>query len=179
MNDGENKERYSQKITYPPDFSMQNINICEFVRPYTMTGPERVNALIEGIRYVVANDIKGALVECGIWKGGSVMAMALTLKELGDDSREIYLYDTFSGMSAPTDFDVSIDGTKAQKKFSETKISEDASSWCFSTMEEVKENVFSTGYPEENFHFIRGKVENTIPKNIPREIALLRLDTDW
>ena len=28
-------------------------------------------------------------------------------------------------------------------------------------------------------NFVRGKVEDTIPKNMPEKIALLRLDTDW
>jgi hypothetical protein len=46
-------------------------------------------------------------------------------------------------------------------------------------LDEVRGNVFSTGYPKDKIHFIEGKVENTIPLNMPRKIALLRLDTDW
>ena len=171
--------RYQKRMAYPSDFSEQNVRICNAVRPYTMTRPVKVNALIEAARYVVANRIDGAMVECGVWKGGSTMALALTLKEMGNDNRELYLYDTFSGMSAPSDIDISIHGDSAREKFSKTKISEDASEWSLSPLEEVKENVFSTGYPKEKFHFIKGKVEDTIPGNIPREIALLRLDTDW
>jgi hypothetical protein len=127
----------------------------------------------------VNNGIDGAMVECGVWKGGSSMAMALTLKNLGSENRDLYLYDTFSGMSAPTDVDVSFRGTKAHETFSDTKISEDASDWYLSPLEEVKRNVFSTGYKKEKIHFIEGKVEATIPKSIPKKIALLRLDTDW
>lgn len=168
-----------EKTTYPKDFNGQNTNICDAVQHYTMTSPERVNALIEAVRYIVANKIDGSFVECGVWKGGSTMAMALALKELGNDSRDIYLYDTFSGMTEPADFDVSIHGAKAREQFFETKISENASDWCLSPIEEVKENVFNTGYPVEKFHFIEGKVEDTIPKHLPGDIALLRLDTDW
>lgn len=168
-----------EKLTYPPDFSEQNTGICDSVRPYTLTSPERVNTLIEAVKYIVANRIDGSFVECGVWKGGSAMAMALILKELGDDSRDIYLYDTFSGMSAPADVDISLHGDKAHEKFCETKISVNASDWCLAPLEEVKENVFNTGYPREKLHFIQGKVENTIPKNLPERIALLRLDTDW
>ena len=167
------------KLNYPPDFSNKNVLICNSVMQYTMTSPERVNALIEAVRYIVTNKIDGAMVECGVWKGGSTMAMALALKEMGDETRDIYLYDTFSGMSTPTDVDISIYGTNAQSKFSKTKISDDASDWCLSSLEEVKKNVMSTGYPEQKLHFIKGKVENTIPGKIPKEIALLRLDTDW
>lgn len=166
-------------VTYPPDFSDANKEICDAVKPYTMTTPERVNALIDAVRYIVANKINGALVECGVWKGGSTMAMMLTLEKLMDESRDLYLYDTFSGMNAPSDADVSIGGEKAHEKFYKTQISVDASSWCLSSLDEVKENVFSTGYPKDKIHFIEGKVENTIPLNMPRKIALLRLDTDW
>jgi len=169
----------SQEPTYPPDFSKSNIQICDLVVPFTLTSPERVNALIEAVRYIVANRIEGALVECGVWKGGSTMAIALTLKELGDETRELYLYDTFSGMSVPTDVDISIYGSVAQDKFSQIRNSEDSSDWCLCPLKEVRENVFSTSYPKKKFHFVKGKVENTIPETIPEKIALLRLDTDW
>jgi len=165
--------------SYPPDFSKQNIEICDIVKPNTMTNPERVNALIDAVHYIVKNNIEGAMVECGVWKGGSSMAMAMTLKNLGYDNRDLYLYDTFSGMTAPSDLDISFRGTAAHHQFSKAKTSEDASDWCLSPLEEVKENMFSTGYNKERIHFIKGKVEDTIPKNIPTEIAILRLDTDW
>jgi hypothetical protein len=128
---------------------------------------------------VVKNDLDGAFVECGVWKGGSSMAMALTLNKLGAEKRDIYLYDTFSGMSVPGDVDISIRGEAARQTFSETRTSDGGSDWCLSPLEEVKQNLFSTGYEQEKFHFIKGKVEETIPESIPKEIALLRLDTDW
>lgn len=175
--------RYQQKCPvkplYPCDFSEQNIEICEIVKPYTLTSPERLNALIDAVKYVVKNRIDGAMVECGVWKGGSTMAMALTLKLLGAENRDLYLYDTFSGMSAPSDADISIHGHHAHEKFCRARISENASAWCLSPLDEVKENMFSTGYQKERIHFIKGKVEDTIPKDVPKEIALLRLDTDW
>ena len=173
------KKTDSVASDYPPDFSELSIEICNIVKPYTMTSPERVNALINAVQYVVKHEIAGAMVECGVWKGGSSMAMALTLKKLGSENRDLYLYDTFSGMSTPSDVDISIRGAKAHDKFSKTKISEDASDWCLCPLEAVKETVFSTGYKKEKFHFIEGKVEDTIPKTTPKKIALLRLDTDW
>jgi hypothetical protein len=35
------------------------------------------------------------------------------------------------------------------------------------------------GYPRGQTFFVRGPVEETIPRTIPERIALLRLDTDW
>lgn len=174
--------RYNKQkpnLSYPPDFSTDIIEICEIVKPYTMTSPERVNALINAVQYVEKRGIEGAFVECGVWKGGSSMAMAHALIRMKAQTRDLYLYDTFSGMSTPTDVDISFKGVPAQQKFSKTKISDDTSSWCLSAIEEVKQNLFRTGYDKEKIHFIKGKVEETIPKTIPREIAILRLDTDW
>ena len=165
--------------TYPPDFSEQHQRICDTVAPFTMTSPERVQALINAVQYVVANNIEGAMVECGVWRGGSAMAMALTLSDLGIQDRDLYLYDTFSGMSAPSDLDVSIRGVTAHEKFTKTKLSDNSSNWCLSPSHEVKENVLSTGYPEARLHLVKGKVEDTIPGTVPKQIALLRLDTDW
>jgi hypothetical protein len=82
-------------------------------------------------------------------------------------------------MVAPSDVDVSFAGEVAQEIFQKTKISDDVSDWCYSPIDEVRKNVFNTGYPEEKIHFIKGKVEDTIPRDIPKKIALLRLDTDW
>jgi len=156
------------------DFDQLKIRIFNSVRSYTITSPERISALIEATKYIVKEKIGGAFVECGVWRGGSVMAMALTLKEMGE-VRELYLYDTFSGMSAPSD----VDGEAAQKRFSKDMISQNSSKWFLSPMEEVEENISATGYPIDKCHFIKGKVEDTIPEIVPQEIALLRLDTDF
>ncbi len=166
-------------LSLPPDFEKINRDIITSVQPFTMTSPERVNSLIEAVKYVVKNKIDGAFVECGVWKGGSAMAMTLTLKSLGESSRELFLYDTFSGMVAPTEVDVSLNGETAKKHFCGTKTLEDASTWCFSSLTEVKQNIATTGYPLQKINFIEGKVEETIPQHIPKKIALLRLDTDW
>jgi O-methyltransferase len=53
------------------------------------------------------------------------------------------------------------------------------SSWMEASIEDVKQNMLSTGYPTEQLHFIKGDVQETIPATVPDRIALLRLDTDW
>ena len=164
---------------YPSDFSLNNINIYESVKNCTMSGPHRVNALIDAVNYLENNCIAGSIVECGVWRGGSIMAAAITLKKREKIERDFYLYDTFTGMTKPSNLDIGYNGESAKKIFSQTKTSKDTSDWCFSSLTEVRKNVFSTGYPKNKFHFIKGKVEDTIPKKVPKEIALLRIDTDW
>lgn len=147
------------------------------VRQFTMTSNERLLALIEAVRFLTRNGIAGAIAECGVWKGGSMMAAALTLISQGDTSRELYLYDTYEGMSEPTEHDRSYDGVSAQRQLSETPKGQGV--WCYSSLEEVKRNIASTGYPSDKIHFIKGRVEDTIPGQNPPELAILRLDTDW
>jgi len=174
------KPRTREDEILPPDFDDATVRIYDAVKNYTSTSPERVAALVDAVRFVVKNNIEGAMVECGVWLGGSTMAIALALKECGDESREIFLYDTFAGMPAPTEADVSISGDSAEHKFNRQKTSEESSAWCLSTLDQTRENVLSTGYPGEKLHFVEGMVEETIPATIPSGgIALLRLDTDW
>ncbi len=144
-----------------------------------MTGAERIFALVKAVEYIVEAGIPGDFVECGVWRGGSTMAMALSLLELKDSERTLHLYDTFAGMNAPTEVDVSLQGEPAEVEFQRTKTSDDTSTWCYSSLESVTRNVLGTGYPSNKVRFIEGKVEETIPAHIPEQIALLRLDTDW
>jgi hypothetical protein len=167
-------------VKYPQDFTEDNITIIQSVEEYTMTTIERVNALIDSVKYLSHHNIEGAFVECGVWKGGSVIAMVKTLNLFNDQSREIYLYDTFSGMPEPSDQDIEIKtGKSVKSRYFKLSSSNGSSTWCYSPLEEVKQNVFNTEYPEHLFKFVVGKVEDTIPKIIPERIALLRLDTDW
>jgi hypothetical protein len=163
--------------SFPADFDQADIELCRRVGPYTMTTPARLYALIRAVEYVAARDLPGAVVECGVWRGGSMMAVALTLLRLGKTDRELYLYDTFSGMTAPTDEDTKKSGERAADLLAEE--GEDSDIWAIASLDEVREAVLSVGYPEERIHFVQGPVEERLPEHAPAEIALLRLDTDW
>jgi O-methyltransferase len=163
--------------SFPGDFEQPDIEICRRVAPYTMTTPPRVYALMRGVEYVVARGLSGAFVECGVWRGGSMMAAALTLLRLGKTDRDLYLFDTFAGMTAPTAEDVKYSGESAADLLAGASRASDL--WAVASLEDVREAVLGVGYPEERIHFIEGPVEETLPANAPDEIALLRLDTDW
>lgn len=164
---------------FPPDLDREATEIIRAVRPYTMTSIERIFALIEATRYIVRADVPGSIVECGVWRGGSMMAVAHTLKQLGKEDRDLYLFDTYEGMTRPSEIDIDYKGEVAVKTFMQKKRSEESSSWCYASIEEVKRNLYSTGYNHERMRFVKGRVEETIPGSAPERIALLRLDTDW
>jgi|JI8StandDraft_1071087.scaffolds.fasta_scaffold03834_6 O-methyltransferase len=152
-----------------------DIKVC---KPFTMTSMERLLVLDEAADYITRQGIEGVIVECGVWRGGSSMMMAKTLMNRGDQAREMYLYDTYEGMSEPTAEDVSLHGSVAEKKYNST-IKDGHSDWCFASLEDVTKNMQSTGYDMTKVRFVKGKVEDTIPTTIPEKIAVLRLDTDW
>ena len=163
----------------PPDFSPADAALFRSVAPYTMTSPERVFAAASAACYVAAANVPGAIVECGVWRGGSTQAAARTLIASGDTGRDLYLFDTFEGMPAPTAEDEDVFGRPAKPVFDRTRTGADRSAWCVADVEDVAANLARTGYDMNRVHLVKGKVEETLPDAAPERIALLRLDTDW
>jgi O-methyltransferase len=147
------------------------------VKSRTMTSIERIDALRASVEYIQANSISGDIVECGVWRGGSMMAVALTLLRLGE-IRRLWLYDTFSSMTLPGSEDMDFQG-RAAKDLMALEDPECSKIWAKSSLAEVQAALNETGYPAEQIQFVAGPVENTIPHQAPESIALLRLDTDW
>jgi hypothetical protein len=143
-----------------------------------MTSPERIASLCQAVDYITNCNISGDFVECGVWKGGSVMATALTLLRQGSSERKIYLFDTFEGMSPPQEVDrAAQSGRSAAEMMANSRRTEGV--WAYSPLEEVRKNISALGYPTDRIIFVKGRVEQTLPEYAPKEIALLRLDTDW
>ena len=165
---------------YPPhDFDYEARATFEAVKHYTMTSPERVYALCNAVRYVVENGIPGSIVECGVWRGGSAMAAARTLLEVGERSRELVLFDTFDGMVAPGKEDLRYDDASALDLLTSEDPRRQRSLWAKVSFDEVRRAMSSVGYPEDRIHYVKGPVEESLPHYAPESIAILRLDTDW
>jgi hypothetical protein len=162
-----------------PDLTARDWEIIDRVRPFTMLSPARLFAFMDATRHVARAGIPGSIVECGVWKGGAVMSSLLAMADLGRCERDYYLYDTFEGMPKPGDEDQKFDGGRIAAEFAARRVGESGSTWCRGEFDEVRRNILSTGYPADKIHFIRGKVEDSIPATLPGKIAVLRLDTDW
>ncbi len=155
-------------------------DLFKYVQSNTLSGIERVAALRQAVEYIVRSDIPGDVVECGVWKGGSMMAIARTLLDKKSVSRRLYLFDTFSGMSDPTEIDKNLRGETASQLLDATSDDKhSANVWAIAPLEAVKRSMQDTGYDEDRIVYVRGRVEDTIPAQAPAKIALLRLDTDW
>ncbi len=160
-----------------PELSAFDRETLVLVRPYTMTSQERVQALILATRHIARRRIPGAIVECGVWRGGSMLAVARTLADAGDVARDLYLFDTYSGMPAPGPEDVRAhDGAAAATLLEDAR---EEQTRAYASLESVKATMARSPYDPARVHYVVGKVEETIPAAAPEAIALLRLDTDW
>lgn len=171
------------------DESMRSI--IRKVEPYTLTPNERVASLGTAVDYIIDQDIPGAFVECGLWRGGSLMSILLRLHQRGITDRDIYGFDTFAGMTEATPEDVDFHdrpvGSRVWERVNAlslatinglAKITKSNVAVGVSR-DEVFALLATTGYPTERIHLVEGPVEDTVPANAPETIALLRLDTDF
>lgn len=146
----------------------------EVVRPYTMTSIERVKCLYDCLEKIRINNIKGDFVECGVWKGGNVLGILRYLEYHNMTENNVWLYDTFNGMTMPDDNDVDLHGQRAEDIFGEVL--------CMNSLEEVQSVIDNnTKYPKDKIKYVVGDICKTLlnKDNVPEKIALLRLDTDW
>jgi hypothetical protein len=163
--------------TYYDDTMRRTVSTA---RARTMTGPRKLEALIEATRYIVHHQIPGEIVECGVWRGGSMQAVALTLLDAGDDSRELHLFDTFEGMPPPTEEDTRTEyGESKSAEEMLAQSAKDSHLWAVAGLDDVRLGMAETGYPADKIHYHPGLVEDTTPGEAPETIAILRLDTDW
>jgi O-methyltransferase len=134
-------------------------------------------ALCDAIRHLERREVPGAILECGVWRGGSMLAAALCLLELGSTDRELCLYDTFAEIPLPGERDRHVTGVSAAE-WMEAPLAADPTLGQIGA-DRVRELLESTGYPPERIRLEPGLVEETIPERAPATIALCRLDTDW
>jgi O-methyltransferase len=152
-------------------------------RSISVASAEAIVSLMRALEYLVDKRIPGAFVECGVFKGGNIEVMIKTLQHLKVDDRDIYLYDTFAGMPQPDSLDDDgLDGQPLRLSWETHRTDVDGtagSNWMRASIEVVKRRIDRLRYPEQRLHYVKGMVEETIPKTMPEKIALLRLDTDF
>lgn len=145
--------------------------------------------IIDALTHISNNNIEGCLVECGVQYGRKTMEMANTILKLEMEPRDIYMYDTFSGLTEPSSkYDWCLENQEWKEHsdvvsyWRNQSVNNILNRWCYASIETVKNNMESIkNYPKERYHYIMGNILETLkePKNIPDKISLLRLDTDW
>lgn len=166
--------------TMPVELNAKEREIVEYVMStgLTMVSFERLYTTVMACKHILDRNIDGDFVECGVWRGGNAIAAAEIFK-LYQSDKSVWLFDTFKGMTAPTDADVrALDGEAAQLQYiADQKDTHNA--WCFASIQDVRQNFEKRGLTT-NVHFIEGDVCQTLDTSpLPDKIAVLRLDTDW
>ncbi len=175
---------------YPiPDID-RNAEFLDFFarsRQFTMTSKEVMYSTYMAARHVVERGIPGDMVECGVWRGGSALLIGLAMLAAEGRSprrgwlrrprpRKIWLYDTFEGMTAPTERDVDLTGTAAATYMAEHS---DEGRWCCADEADMRKLMALEGFGPGDIEIVKGDVVQTLRTRRPNRIALLRLDTDW
>jgi len=166
---------------FPVEISDADKSIFRYVRSNRLSTStdERLYATIMACRHVVERGIDGDFVECGVWRGGNSVLAAGVFKAM-NAGRSAWLFDTFAGMTAPTEADVNFRGEIAESKF---KVNQRAghNDWCYAPIEQVTANFQKAGLLSDRIKFIKGDVARTlaVSGNLPEKISVLRLDTDW
>jgi hypothetical protein len=132
-------------------------------------------AMIHALEAIDKKQVPGAVVECGVWRGGNIILARRVCPD-----RACWLYDTFHGMTKPSKFDVKRDGKSAIASYERKRTRGDR--WAEASRWQVIENFMALDlWDADRMFLIEGDVEQTLrdANNLPDQIALLRLDTDW
>ena len=151
---------------------MNDVALINAIKPYTKTSQKRLEAMVASLRWIEEEAIDGDVVECGVWRAGNIMLA----RKIAPD-RVCWLYDTFTGMTEPGPEDISISSQlPALPRYHASP------GWCLAALEDVKSDLAVMDcFDEQRLRFVVGDVAETllIAENLPDQIALLRLDTDW
>ena len=137
---------YRRATMVPKPLFMQNLRLADSVR-----------------------SVPGCVVECGVWRGGMIAALAHILGK----HRNYYLFDSFEGLPPAQP----IDGPAAQAWQSSTTAPTFHNN-CTAPLADAQQSMARAG--AANAHFIKGWFEDTLKNfKFPEPIAVLRLDGDW
>lgn len=167
----------------PVEFSQAERDVFRHVREHglSMVSDERLYATILACRHVVEQGIPGDFVECGVYKGGNALIAAWLFKALGAP-RRVWLFDTFLGMTEPTELDreTTQDELPAMIEYRQ-KDRGDHNEWVYCPIDQVRAHFREAGLLDDRVVFVQGDVLQTLrrPSPLPEQVSILRLDTDW
>jgi O-methyltransferase len=136
---------------------------------FTMVTTRNLVALYNLIQELDQCSLPGAIVECGVWNGGSaaMMAAASADRAYPAGRRAMWLFDSFEGLPPPSNKD-----TLAEQ-------SDYFQGWCKGEIENVKRAFNELGLSLDRVEIVRGWFDQTLPFASVPGIALLHIDADW
>ena len=144
--------------------ALRTLRLIHSLRDYTAVLPTRLGTLHRLARDIDQHSVRGDVVECGVYNGGSAALMASVCTRSPMD-RKIWLFDSFEGLPQPTERD----GEKARGCIW----------WCHGDLAKVRTIFDKLRISDSGVHIVKGWFRNTFPGVDIGEIALLHIDADW
>ena len=135
---------------------------------YTMIGIKRLDNIQQLYENVSENNIPGDLVECGVWKGGACIFMRALLKAYDDNTRRVWVVDSFQGCPPPNAEKYPHDDGDPHSGLDKLKI----------TQATVSDNFNKFGLLDDRVVFLEGWFKDTLPDTLLEQISILRMDGD-
>ncbi len=133
-----------------------------------MIGLKRMSNIQDCIAAIIKDDVPGDLIETGVWRGGAVIFMKANLIAWGDNTRKVWVADSFEGLPPPDASRFPAD--KGDELHTQTGLAVG--------LETVKNNFRRYDALDDNVEFLVGWFKDTLPVAPLGEIALMRLDGD-
>jgi O-methyltransferase len=135
----------------------------------TMIGMQRLTSLQHCVETVLAEEVPGDLIECGVWRGGACILMRAVLAAYGDETRSVWVADSFAGVPPP----------EAAKYKADKGVRLDRFSAVLAVPEsEVRANFQRYGLLDEQVRLLPGWFKDTLLDAPIDRIAVLRIDGD-
>ncbi len=146
---------------------------------YTQLNFLRLDNVYRMARHMTRAGVRGAFVECGVWKGGASFVLAHQARKEGAH-RPVWMFDSFEGMPNPVPEDgrvaLELAGNRADGALEPIHFNHEPS------FEKVKEFFYQVqGFSPDDVHIVKGWFQHTLPEYKSRvgPIAILRLDGDF
>lgn len=133
----------------------------------TMIGRKRMDNLEYCVRTVIQDEVRGDLIETGVWRGGACIFMRAILAAYGVTDRKVFVADSFEGLPPPNPA-YPADAGDPHHERTQLEIG----------LETVKENFRRYDLLDDQVVFLKGWFSETLPSALIEEIAVLRLDGD-
>jgi hypothetical protein len=149
-----------------------NMHLGSGLDELTMVLPHSLTSFVHAVDIASERSIPGAVVECGVWRGGASFLAAQRLRERREDYRRVWMFDSFEGLPPPKP----IDGPAARAWAENSHNLE----LCTAAEGDVRKSAESLGL-SERVEIVAGWFEESLPANAERigPIAVLRIDADW
>lgn len=135
---------------------------------HTMIGLARLNNLQECVEEILRTNVRGDLIETGVWRGGATIFMRAILRAYNVNDRYVWVADSFQGLPVPNPIKFPEDEGDRHHTVKELAIS----------LEEVKGNFGKYDLLDDQVRFLKGWFSDTLPQAEIRQLALIRLDGD-